>query len=117
MTFPEFDAAFRALERAMDDVATATHRANNLEFPDVSFQSPPAGPVPDPGRTGDDFADLQRWATDEHARNAEFRRRVDEAVDAEMDAAGGWLPDGRQAQIIEDVRAHMLEQLRRVGGR
>lgn len=115
----EFDAAFRALESAMGDLATASIRAENIEFPDITFESPviEAQHTPDPGRTDDHLADLRRWATDENARNAEFARRVDEAIDAELDdLRGGWLPDGRREAIIEDVRAHMLAQLRRFGG-
>ncbi|WP_052362761.1 hypothetical protein [Gordonia alkanivorans] len=62
------------------------------------------------------MADLRRWASDVDARNAEFRHRVDEALDAEIDAHGGWVTDGRRAEIIDDVRAHLLNQLRRFGG-
>ncbi|ROZ88963.1 hypothetical protein [Gordonia sp. OPL2] len=112
----EFDAAFRALESAMGDLATASIRAESIEFPDITFESAvvEAEPAADPGRTADELADLRRWATDENARNAEFARRVEEAIDAELDdLRGGWLPDGRREQIIEDVRAHMLAQLRR----
>ena len=116
-----FDEAFRALESAMGDLATASIRAQNTEFPDVVIDTgvndESSHPAPDPGRTGDELADLRRWATDENARNAEFARRVEEAVDAELgDLRGGWLPDGRRQEIVEDVRAHMLAQLRRFGG-
>ncbi|MBD1320546.1 hypothetical protein [Gordonia hankookensis] len=111
-----FDAALRQLQDALDHLATATIRARNIEFPSVDFTSPEPEPDADPGRTGDELADLRRWATDENARNAEFRRRVDEAFDAEIDGRGGWLTDERRTQIIEDVRANLLAQLRRFGG-
>ncbi|MCX2963170.1 hypothetical protein [Gordonia aquimaris] len=111
-----FDEALSTLQCAMDDLATATIRARNIEFPDVEFTSPEPEPDVDPGRTGDELADLRRWAADEDARNAEFRRRVDEALEAEIEGRGGWVTDERRAGIIEDVRADMLAQLRRFGG-
>ncbi|AZG45630.1 hypothetical protein [Gordonia insulae] len=121
MSYPAgFEDAYRALESAMGDLGTATRRAQNIEFPDVVIETRTPEEVqrqPDPGRTGDELADLRRWAVDVDARNAEFARRVAEAVDAEIDGLrGGWLPDGRRDEIIEDVRAHMLAQLRRYGG-
>ncbi|MDL9945632.1 hypothetical protein QSJ19_08530 [Gordonia sp. ABSL11-1] len=116
-----FEEAFRILESAMGDLGTAVSRSQQIEFPDVVVDTgrndDGSEPSPDPGRTDDHLADLRRWATDENARNAEFARRVDEAIDAEFDdLRGGWLPDGRREEIIEDVRAHMLAQLRRFGG-
>ncbi|WAC57574.1 hypothetical protein [Gordonia sp. SL306] len=116
MTDPAgFDEALHKLQGALDHLATVTIRARNIEFPSVEFTSPEPEPDADPGRTGDDLADLRRWATDENARNAEFRRRVDEAFEAEIDGRGGWLTDERRTQIVDDVRANLLAQLRRFG--
>ena len=109
-----FEEAFRELERAMDDVATATIRANNVEFPPVEITTA-ASPEPDPGRTGDDLADLRRWAVDPVARDAELWRRGDEAVDAELEAMGATVSQTRLDEIVVDVRVYLAEQLRQFG--
>lgn len=74
-----------------------------------------ASPEPDPGRTGDDLADLRRWAVDPVARDAELWRRVDEAVDAELEAMGATVSQTRLDEIVVDVRVYLAEQLRQFG--
>lgn len=77
----------------------------------LSIEDPPGLPMSVPGDGSHSWADARRLLADDADRQHEFRRRVDEQINAWLDDHRGLMPTATRDELIENARYWMQYQL------